>query len=77
VKSPCIDICRFDASTGWCEGCGRTRAEIAQWRKLTPFRRSAIQHELARRLARIGAPATAENHTSGSVGSARVKERRP
>jgi len=53
MKSPCIDICRFDGPTGWCEGCGRTRAEIAQWRKLTPFRVSAITRELPRRLQRL------------------------
>jgi uncharacterized protein len=31
VPSPCIDICRIDAATGWCEGCQRTLDEIAQW----------------------------------------------
>lgn len=54
VKSPCKDLCRFDASTGWCEGCGRTRTEAAEWRKLSPFRRGAIERELDRRLSRLG-----------------------
>lgn len=54
AKSPCIDICRFDPSTGWCEGCGRTRKETAEWRKLSPFRRSAIERELNRRLSKLG-----------------------
>ncbi|WP_205962475.1 DUF1289 domain-containing protein [Paraburkholderia phosphatilytica] len=31
VPSPCIDICRMDASTGLCEGCLRTIDEIANW----------------------------------------------
>ncbi len=53
MKSPCIDICRFDATTGWCEGCGRTRSEIADWRKLTPYRLSAVTRDLPRRLQRI------------------------
>jgi hypothetical protein len=77
LKSPCIDVCRFDASTGWCEGCGRTRAEIAQWRKLTPFRRSGIERELPRRLARIGTPSAVQQQTPRSVGGKRAKEHRP
>ena len=31
VASPCISVCRMDASTGWCEGCLRTIDEIASW----------------------------------------------
>ncbi|HEY1089557.1 MAG TPA: DUF1289 domain-containing protein [Burkholderiaceae bacterium] len=31
VASPCINICRMDASTGFCEGCARTLDEIARW----------------------------------------------
>ena len=28
VPSPCNDICRMHAGTGFCEGCGRTIDEI-------------------------------------------------
>ena len=28
--SPCINICRMHAATGWCEGCARTIDEIAE-----------------------------------------------
>ncbi|PZR12953.1 MAG: DUF1289 domain-containing protein [Azospirillum brasilense] len=59
VKSPCIDICRFDPATGWCEDCGRTREETAQWRKLTPFRRSAAERDLPRRMRQLAKQATA------------------
>ena len=31
VPSPCISICRMNARTGLCEGCFRTRDEIAAW----------------------------------------------
>ncbi|MDN3922000.1 DUF1289 domain-containing protein [Pelomonas sp. PFR6] len=31
VHSPCINVCRMHAGTGWCEGCARTIAEIAAW----------------------------------------------
>ena len=31
VPSPCVNVCRGDAGTGWCEGCLRTLDEIAAW----------------------------------------------
>ena len=31
VASPCISICRMNAETDLCEGCFRTRSEIAAW----------------------------------------------
>jgi len=31
VPSPCISICRMSAGSGMCEGCFRTRDEIAGW----------------------------------------------
>ena len=31
VASPCIDVCRMDAASGYCEGCRRTLEEIAGW----------------------------------------------
>ena len=34
VPSPCINVCRMDAASGWCEGCLRTLDEIAVWSQL-------------------------------------------
>ncbi len=31
VPSPCISVCRMDATRTWCEGCLRTLDEIATW----------------------------------------------
>lgn len=31
VPSPCVNVCRMNAHTGWCEGCWRTIDEIAAW----------------------------------------------
>jgi predicted Fe-S protein YdhL (DUF1289 family) len=31
VGSPCIDVCRMNPSTGFCDGCFRTIDEIAGW----------------------------------------------
>lgn len=32
--SPCIKVCVHD-DEGYCQGCGRTREEVAGWRHLT------------------------------------------
>lgn len=29
--SPCTNVCRMNAATGYCEGCSRTIEEIACW----------------------------------------------
>jgi uncharacterized protein len=42
VKSPCIDICKFDARTGLCVGCLRTREECKQWKKMKNRHRQKI-----------------------------------
>ena len=34
VASPCIDVCKMDAATGWCAGCFRTLDEIADWSRM-------------------------------------------
>jgi predicted Fe-S protein YdhL (DUF1289 family) len=33
-SSPCINVCRMDAGSGWCEGCLRTIDEIAAWSRM-------------------------------------------
>ncbi|SHI97524.1 hypothetical protein SAMN02745911_1288 [Aureimonas altamirensis DSM 21988] len=53
VPSPCTEQCLYDPRNRWCSGCGRTREEIRTWQKLTPFRRTALQSELRRRLNRL------------------------
>ena len=31
IASPCISVCQMSAATALCEGCFRTRDEIAAW----------------------------------------------
>ena len=50
---PCISACQFDGRTGWCLGCGRTIPEIREWRKLAPYRRTALARELSRRVQQV------------------------
>jgi len=53
--SPCKDICALDASASVCTGCGRSVAEIAEWRRATASR----QHEIVRRSSiRLGSLAS-------------------
>ena len=42
TASPCINICRMNADTGWCEGCQRTLDEIAHWSRASDADRRAI-----------------------------------
>jgi uncharacterized protein len=42
VPSPCINVCRMDASTGWCEGCLRTIDEIAGWSSFDDAAKRAV-----------------------------------
>ncbi len=51
VKSPCVNVCRMNARTGYCEGCLRTIDEIAGWSQFTAEEKRAV---LARLPARRG-----------------------
>lgn len=49
VASPCINICRMDEGSGWCEGCLRTLDEIAAWGGLPDAERRAVLQRLPAR----------------------------
>jgi predicted Fe-S protein YdhL (DUF1289 family) len=49
TPSPCINVCRMDAATGWCEGCQRTLKEIGTWSGLTDADKRAVCHALPAR----------------------------
>lgn len=51
VASPCINVCRMDEATGWCEGCLRTIDEIAAWSALDDGGRRAVLVQLPARAA--------------------------
>jgi predicted Fe-S protein YdhL (DUF1289 family) len=46
VPSPCTNVCRLDATTGWCEGCLRTMDEIAAWARIDDATRREIWKRL-------------------------------
>jgi predicted Fe-S protein YdhL (DUF1289 family) len=50
ISSPCIRVCILDPETGLCEGCGRTREEIARWYEMSEEERLAIMSGLEDRM---------------------------
>lgn len=49
VASPCINVCKMDAATGWCTGCLRTLDEIAWWSQLDDADKQAVVQQLPQR----------------------------
>lgn len=56
VASPCIDVCRMDAQSGFCEGCLRTVDEIAGWAAMPDEQKLLILAAIARRRASLLPP---------------------
>ena len=50
VPSPCISICRMSATTGLCEGCFRTRDEIAAWSRADDDGKRALWSRISQRM---------------------------
>lgn len=49
--SPCRNICQLDPTAAFCIGCGRTRADIAQWMQLGRADKLEVKRQAAQRLA--------------------------
>lgn len=49
LKNPCVGVCKIDRSTGWCQGCWRTKAEIRQWKDLSGKARRELLDLLTKR----------------------------
>ncbi len=58
VPSPCIDVCRMDAATGWCEGCLRSIEEITAWSRLSDDGKRAVWRLIDARRAALPDAAT-------------------
>jgi len=46
VASPCINVCRMNTSSGYCEGCRRTLEEIACWSAYDTAQKRAVLAQL-------------------------------
>ena len=64
ISSPCLRVCILDPETGLCEGCGRTRDEIARWTSLSEEERLAIMATLDERMRRLLLPAAGQEETA-------------
>ncbi len=53
IPSPCILVCAIDRTSGFCFGCGRTRAEIGDWLTMNPDERDAVMAQLPGRLETV------------------------
>lgn len=49
LQSPCINICKMDASSGLCSGCFRTIDEITVWSRTDEAHRARILAAVAER----------------------------
>jgi predicted Fe-S protein YdhL (DUF1289 family) len=56
VSTPCVKVCLIDPETGLCEGCGRTREEIAAWFRLSEEERLRIMADLPERMRKAFLP---------------------
>ncbi|MFV0279198.1 MAG: DUF1289 domain-containing protein [Rhodoblastus sp.] len=63
AQSPCTGVCRMDAASGFCEGCGRSLPEIADWGMMSDQARAQLRVQLGPRLAdlRHGKSGSPEN----------------
>ena len=62
TPSPCINICRMDEASGWCEGCLRTLDEIACWSLLDDAEKAAVVIGLETRRAVWAQRAATQEH---------------
>jgi predicted Fe-S protein YdhL (DUF1289 family) len=46
LTSPCINVCKIDVRTGYCDGCFRTLDEIETWTLLDRSEKEALIEEL-------------------------------
>ena len=62
MGSPCINICRMDDATGWCDGCLRTIDEIAGWSSFDDDTKRAIWQALDARREQLMAAREFSGH---------------
>jgi predicted Fe-S protein YdhL (DUF1289 family) len=52
ITTPCVNFCWIEPGEDICEGCGRTRAEVAQWCFITEDERRTLMPAVKERLAK-------------------------
>jgi predicted Fe-S protein YdhL (DUF1289 family) len=54
IGSPCTGICRIEDASGYCLGCARSSAQIAEWSSAGNARKREIWATLPRRFEQLG-----------------------
>lgn len=57
LQSPCINVCKMDATSQLCIGCFRTLEEITVWARTDDAHRTRILAAVAERRAELAPPA--------------------
>lgn len=66
IASPCINLCRMSADTGWCEGCQRSIDEITRWSRASDAEKRQILAVVAARRERLGLAPGAQIEGAGA-----------
>jgi predicted Fe-S protein YdhL (DUF1289 family) len=53
IASPCVNVCKINAASGWCIGCRRTLDEIAGWTRGSEAWRDAVMAALPARIIQV------------------------
>ncbi len=56
IPSPCVGLCRMDEANRWCEGCLRSRDEIAGWGTMADLEKLTLRTQLTQRRQTLRAP---------------------
>ena len=52
-KSPCIDVCDFSGTKGWCLGCGPNQGGSPQLEDSQALQAKRLEKELSRRMEKL------------------------
>ena len=74
MASPCNDVCRMDAASGWCEGCLRTLDEIARWSTMPDSERLAVWSRIEERRSQRPATGTGPAAAAAAAGCVLPKD---
>lgn len=76
TSTPCVAICRIDAASGFCIGCGRTSLEIGYWVEMSEEDRQALMATLPDRFAQTPALQVARDAFDAAMAARRRTGRR-
>jgi predicted Fe-S protein YdhL (DUF1289 family) len=67
ILSPCVNRCKMDTVTRWCQGCFRSIEEITVWSRISDAERASILAAVTRRRQECGELATDDLPNTGDT----------